>query len=113
MGMLEYKGYYGSIEFSEVDNFLFGKVLNMYSTLITYEGNTAEELYDDFKEGIKRYLDFCKNNGIEPDKNDNISIDICIPAELYAKVALYAQNHNISIENFILDAIERRLEVVN
>ena len=49
MDYLEYKGYKGSVEYSKADNCLFGKVLGMNKDLITYEGDTIEELK---KEGI-------------------------------------------------------------
>ena len=63
MERLEYKGYFGSIEYSKDDNCLFGQVLGWNKqTCITYEGFTAEELYHDFKAGIEHYLDngFCR-----------------------------------------------------
>ena len=40
MNRLEYKGYYGSIEYSAEDSCLYGKVLGMPKDLISYEGNT-------------------------------------------------------------------------
>ena len=42
-----YKGYIGSVEFSEEDCIFFGKVLGIRS-LISYEGENAKELLDDF-----------------------------------------------------------------
>ena len=83
MNKLEYKGYYGSIEYSESDNCLFGKVLGMPDNLMLYEGNTETELYNDFKEAIDVYLDYCQSEGFVPRKS------------------------------YICDSIERRLEVVN
>ena len=39
MNTMNYKGYIGSIEVSEEDNRLFGKVLALpHDTMITYEG---------------------------------------------------------------------------
>ena len=69
MERLEYKGYSGSIEFSKADNCLYGKVIGLNKrTCITYEGNTALELYEDFKGAIDDYLDYCKDKGIKPKK---------------------------------------------
>jgi len=69
MERLEYKGYSGSIEYSKADNYLYGKVIGLdKGTCITYEGNTASELYDDFKGAIDDYLDYCKDKGIKPKK---------------------------------------------
>lgn len=38
MGTLKYKGYSGTVDFSEDDNRLFGKVIGMNKNSITYEG---------------------------------------------------------------------------
>ena len=44
---MEYKGYLGSVEFSEEDEIFFGKVLGIRS-LISYEGDNAKDLIADF-----------------------------------------------------------------
>lgn len=62
MNRLEYKGYYGSIEYSAEDSCLYGKVLGMPKDLISYEGNTASELYEDFKGAVDDYLELCENS---------------------------------------------------
>ena len=56
MDHLEYEGYKGSIESSEADNCLFGKVLGISKDLILYEGNTIDELRVDFECAIDSYL---------------------------------------------------------
>ena len=50
MSLLEYKGYQGTIEIE--DNILFGHVLGLKNTIISYEGNTINELKTDFQNGI-------------------------------------------------------------
>lgn len=60
MGALKYKGYTGSVEFSEEDNCLYGKVLGMGGICITYEGTSIDELRSDFEGAIDFYLDCCK-----------------------------------------------------
>ena len=52
MGYLKYKGYTGSVEYSEDDKCLFGKVQGMSKDSITYEGSTVEELTADFEGAI-------------------------------------------------------------
>ena len=64
MDKLAYKGYYGNIEYSKEDDCLFGMVLGMPNNLISYEGNTATELYIDFKDAVDTYLAYCQRNGI-------------------------------------------------
>lgn len=63
---MEYKGYIGSVEFSEEDCILYGKVMGIRS-LISYEGETAKELLEDFHGAVDDYLTLCKENGIVPE----------------------------------------------
>ena len=59
--IIEYKGYVGSVEFSENDGVFYGKVPGIRS-LISYEGRTAAELVSDFRESVDNYLNFAGNN---------------------------------------------------
>lgn len=44
---MEYKGYVGSVEFSEKDGVFFGKVMGIRA-MISYEGENAHDLVGDF-----------------------------------------------------------------
>lgn len=59
---MEYKGCIGSVEFSETDKTLFGKVQGIRS-LISYEGTTVSELIDDFHGAVDDYLALCAEEG--------------------------------------------------
>lgn len=52
---IQYKGYVGSVEFSEEDGLFYGKVMGIRS-LISYEGETARELIDDFHAAVDDYF---------------------------------------------------------
>ena len=52
MGTMKYKGYTGSVDFSDEDNCLYGRVLGMTKDNITYEGNDVNELRKDFEGAI-------------------------------------------------------------
>ena len=56
---MEYKGYVGSVEFSEQDAVFFGKVMGIRS-LISYEGTTATKLINDFHSAVDDYLALCE-----------------------------------------------------
>ena len=59
MKTLTYKGYVGSIEISDEDNCLFGKVLDLpKDTAISYEGETVADLKEDFKGAVDDYIAF-------------------------------------------------------
>ena len=52
---MEYKGYIGSVEVSEEDGVFFGKVQRIRS-LISYEGESYNDLRGDFHNAIDDYL---------------------------------------------------------
>ena len=56
--MIRYKGYVGSVEFSEEDGIFYGKVMGVRS-LISYEGENEKELLSDFHNAVDDYLKTC------------------------------------------------------
>ena len=63
---MEYRGYVGSVEFSEEDGIFYGKVMGIRA-LISYEGTTAKELVEDFHTAVDDYLALCENKGVKPE----------------------------------------------
>ena len=53
--ILTYKGYHGTVDYSLEDDILYGKIMDINSS-ISYEGNTLDELKQDFKNAIDDYL---------------------------------------------------------
>ncbi|CCX42474.1 putative uncharacterized protein [Clostridium sp. CAG:1024] len=64
---MEYKGYVGTVEFSEENSIFFGKVIGIRA-LISYEGQSARELVSDFHGAVDDYLELCAAEGIEPER---------------------------------------------
>ena len=64
--IIEYKGYVGSVEFSESDGLFYGKVQKIHS-LVSYEGANAAELVADFHRAVDSYLELCETNGTRPE----------------------------------------------
>lgn len=52
---IQYKGYIGSVEFSEEDRIFYGKVLGIRS-LVSYEGENTKNLLNDFHNAVDDYL---------------------------------------------------------
>ena len=55
---IQYKGYVGSVEFSEEDRIFYGKVMGVRS-LISYEGENEKELFNNFHAAVDDYLKTC------------------------------------------------------
>ncbi len=113
MGTLKYKGYLGTVEYSEEDNCLFGKAIGMNKNLISYEGKTVEELKADFEAGIDLYLESCQERGVKPQKPYSGSINIRIPSELHSQLALKAQITGRSINAIIKDLLLSQKNLLN
>lgn len=105
MGTLKYKGYSGTVEYSEEDNCLFGKIIGISKNIVTYEGKTVEELKADFEAGVDIYLESCIERGIKPQKPYSGSLNIRIPSEVHSQLALKAQMTGRSINAIIKDLL--------
>ena len=105
---MKYKGYIGSVEFSEADGLFYGKVQGIRS-LISYEGTTARELIDDFHQSVDDYLELCEEEGNVPEKPYKGSFNVRIGCELHQKAAMYAMAHEQSLNSFIEEAVREKL----
>lgn len=110
MSTMNYKGYIGSIEVSEEDNCLFGKVLDLPSdTAITYEGETVAELKADFEGAVDDYLAYCKEAGIQPRKSYTGTLNIRISPDTHSRIAALANKAGISINAYIRQTLDRQV----
>ncbi|GHT80422.1 hypothetical protein FACS189467_2520 [Bacteroidia bacterium] len=86
MNTLYYKGYTGSVEYSNPDKCFVGKVLGLERDSITYEGETIDELRTDFEAGIESYFESCDEMGIKPRKPANY-LNVRIPLEMHGQIS--------------------------
>jgi predicted HicB family RNase H-like nuclease len=101
---LKYKGYAaGRIEFEE------GTVSGIVAGLrdvIHFEGATAAELEQTFRDSIDCYLDYCAKRGETPDKPYRGHVMIRIDPGLHRKAATRAEAENLSLNAWIAKQIE-------
>lgn len=110
MNLIEYKGYYGSVEAHPEDDCLFGKVQYIPS-LISYEGNTLMELKASFQEAIDDYLVFCEAQGIAPEQPLKGTFNIRPGKDLHRKAMIAAEELNMTLNEFVKEAISAKLSV--
>lgn len=107
---MSYKGYIGSVEVSEEDNCLYGKVLDLPDNIhISYEGETVAELRNDFHTSVDDYIAHCEATGVAPHKSYSGALNIRLTPELHGKVAILAKRAGISINAFIKNAIQNQI----
>ncbi len=101
---LKYKGYLGSVEFSEEDNLLFGEILGI-DGLVNYEGKTMQELTESFHEAVEDYLAFCSDHGWKPQKSFSGAFNVRIAPDTHRDIANLAAEAGISINAFVKRAL--------
>lgn len=108
MNTMVYKGYIGSVEISEEDNCLYGKVLYLPNdTAITYEGSTVAELRKDFEGAVDDYIIYCKENGIAPQKSYSGTLNVRISPETHSRLAMLARKMGVSLNAYIKETLDK------
>ena len=111
MGTMNYKGYTGSVDYSEEDNCLYGKVLGMSKDNITYEGEDVNELRKDFEGAVDDYLASCKANGVEPHKSYSGNLNVRLTPEIHSRIAMLAQQAGTTINGYIRQTLAKAVGV--
>ena len=111
MNTLHYKGYVGSVAFSEKDNVFFGKIEGI-DGLVNFEGESVKELTDAFHEAVDDYIAYCQEEGLEPHKSYSGSLNVRLTPEMHSRVAMLAKQAGISINAFIKSAVEKQVAMM-
>ena len=108
MNTLSYKGFMGTVNFSEKDSVFFGKIEGI-DGLVNFEGESVKELTEAFHEAVDDYLIYCEENNLAAHKSYSGSLNIRITPTIHSRVAMLAQQAGVSINAFIKETLERRV----
>lgn len=107
--MLEYKGYHASVEYDAEDNIFVGEVFGITDSL-NFHGTSVTELKEMFEQCIDNYLELCEKIGKNPDKEFKGTFNIRIPPEMHKKAALEAAKQKITLNQYVMKAINQSFE---
>ena len=102
--MMEYKGYLGQVEYDDEAGIFHGEVVNLRD-VITFQGESVDELRRAFRESVDDYLAFCAARGEEPEKPYSGTFTVRIPPELHRDVALRARLAGKSLNGWVTDLL--------
>lgn len=105
---MKYKGYTAQIEIDETAEVLFGKVLDI-KDVITFKGNTVNELEQEFHNSVDDYLEWCAELGEEPDKPFSGKLPFRTTAERHRQIYIAAKKANKSINAWMDDILSKAL----
>ncbi len=87
--MLNYKGYTGHIEFDDEAGLFHGEVLDT-KDVVTFQGQSVDEIVQAFRDSVDDYLDFCAERGEKPDKPFSGKFVLRMNPELHHAIYLKA-----------------------
>jgi predicted HicB family RNase H-like nuclease len=101
---MTYKCYIGTVEYSEEDNCLFGRIAGIRD-IISYEGESVEEIRKAFEDAVDDYLDHCAATGKEPNKPYSGKFVLRIDPALHARIAAKAMTNGKSLNQYVADVL--------
>lgn len=109
--MIEYKNYIGNVEYDSESRIFHGEVINT-KDVITFQGKTVDELEQAFKDSIDDYINWCKEEGENPEKPYSGKFNLRLSPELHREVAITAKKLNVSINKFVEKALEDEIQLI-
>ena len=107
--MMEYKGYFAKVVFDDDANIFHGEVINLRD-VITFEGETVNELKVAFHDSVDDYLTFCAERGEEPEKPYSGKFVVRVEPELHKNITIEARKKGKSLNIWVKDAISMALK---
>lgn len=101
-----YKGYIGSLDYNSDDKILHGRI-QFIQDIITYEAESSLKMWSSFEEAVDEYLEDCETLGVSPDKSfKSGSFNVRINPELHKKIAINSKLLDISLNQYISQALD-------
>jgi len=104
--LMEYKGYYGSVDYEPDEPIFYGK-LEYIKALVSYEAEDAAGIQKFFHEAVDDYLALCKKKKITPEKPFKGSFNIRTGHNLHRDLALTALKEEVSINKFVCQVLQQ------
>jgi predicted HicB family RNase H-like nuclease len=108
--VLRYKDFISTVKYSEEDNAFIGKIEGIDS-VVSFEGQSVEELKSAFRDAVESYLDFCNRKGISCLQKSYTGVfNVRINSDLHRRAAIAAKLQGNTLNAFVKESLERRLE---
>ncbi|WP_041304338.1 type II toxin-antitoxin system HicB family antitoxin [Kyrpidia tusciae] len=102
---MEYKGYQARVEFDDESGVFHGEVINTRD-VITFQGQSVEELRQAFRDSVDDYLAYCAERGEEPEKPFSGRFVLRLTPEQHRLAALAARRSGKSLNAWIAEHID-------
>jgi predicted HicB family RNase H-like nuclease len=103
-----YKGYVGTVEYDDEAGIFHGEVIGLRD-VITFQGESVQELRQALKDSVDEYLDYCVEIGRNPEKPFKGELLLRVDPDTHKKIFIKAKSEGKSINRWISEAVEREL----
>ena len=103
---MEYKGYFAKVEFDDEANIFHGEIINLRD-VVTFQGQTVDELRKAFHDSVDDYLEFCAERGEEPEKPYSGKFVVRVEPELHKTIAIQARKDGKSLNSWVHDTLSK------
>ncbi len=97
------------MEFDPEIGKFFGRITNIRE-VVTFYGESVDDLQKEFQASLEVYLDFCREKGIEAAKPYSGKLNLGLGPGLHRQVAAAAAAASKSINAWIVEAIARQTD---
>jgi predicted HicB family RNase H-like nuclease len=106
--MMKYKGYLARVEFDEEANIFHGEIINTRD-VITFQGQSVEELKKALADSVEDYLAFCAERGEQPDKPFTGHLTVRLSPAQHKKVIIAAEKAGKNIDSWVTEVLAQAL----
>ncbi len=110
--MMNYKGYIAKVEYDDENRVFTGSVINT-KTVITFYGSSVDEIEKEFKASVDDYIEWCMEDGVEPEKPYSGKFNVRFTPELHQQAAVGAKMLGISLNSFVEKSVRDELKVIS
>jgi predicted HicB family RNase H-like nuclease len=103
--MIQHKGYFGNAVFDDQADVFHGEVLGIRD-VVTFQGQSVEDLRRAFEQSIDDYLEFCRERGEEPDRAPPGHLVLDVPPSLHRQISAAAELAGQDVNVWILSQLE-------
>ena len=110
--MMNYKGFIGVVEYDDEAHIFSGEVINT-RTVITFQGTTVDEIENEFHASVDDYLEWCKEDGVTPEKPYSGKFNVRLSPLFHSQVAIAAKKLDMSLNRFVEKSLQDEIAALN
>ena len=104
--MMHYKGYLSRVEFDDEANIFHGEVINIRD-VVTFQGQSVDDLYRAFEDSVEDYLAFCAERGEAPNQPSYLErLTIALSPEQHRKVLTAARKAGKQVDQWASEVLD-------